>query len=89
MLWNAYDDTIYEGPSNFDRRHVLSIYYIYDLPFWRNPTNLVQNLLGGWQISGATFMRTGTPFTITRDRRSRRSRATAASASRSTWSAIP
>jgi hypothetical protein len=66
VLWNTYDDTIYEGPSNFDRRHVLSIYYIYDLPFWRNPTNLVQNILGGWQISGATFIRTGTPFTITR-----------------------
>ena len=40
MLWNPYDDTNYEGPSNFDRRHVLSIYYIYDLPFWREPTNL-------------------------------------------------
>ena len=66
VLWNTYDDTIYEGPSNFDRRHVLSISYIYDLPFWRNPTNLLQNLLGGWQISGATFLRTGTPFTLTR-----------------------
>jgi hypothetical protein len=66
VLWDPYDDTIYEGPSNFDRRHALSFYYIYDLPFWREPTNLLQNLLGGWQISGATFMRTGQPFTITR-----------------------
>jgi hypothetical protein len=66
VLWNTYDDTIYWGPSNFDRRHVVSLYYIYDLPFWRNQTNLMQKLLGGWQISGATFMRTGTPFTITR-----------------------
>ena len=66
VLWDPYDDTSYEGPSNFDRRHVLSFYYIYDLPFWREPTNLMQNILGGWQISGATFMRTGTPFTITR-----------------------
>ena len=66
VLWDPYDDTSYEGPSNFDRRHALSIYYIYDLPFWREPTNLIQNLLGGWQISGAAFMRTGTPFTITR-----------------------
>jgi hypothetical protein len=66
VLWDPYDDTIYEGPSNFDRRHALSLYYIYDLPFWREPTNLLQNILGGWQISGAAFMRTGTPFTITR-----------------------
>ena len=28
-----YDDTGYWGPSNFDRRHVLNFYYIYDLPF--------------------------------------------------------
>ena len=66
VLWDPYDDTSYEGPSSFDRRHALSFYYIYDLPFWREPTNLIQNILGGWQISGATFFRTGTPFTITR-----------------------
>ena len=66
VLWNTYDDTIYRGPSNFDRRHVFVFHYIYDLPFWREPTNLLQNILGGWQISGATFMRSGTPFTITR-----------------------
>ena len=66
VLWSTYDDTIFEGPSSFDRRHVVSLYYIYDLPFWREPTNLLQNILGGWQISGAGFMRTGTPFSITR-----------------------
>jgi hypothetical protein len=66
VLWNTYDDTTYEGPSNFDRRHVFVFHYIYDLPFWRDPKTLLQNILGGWQISGATFLRTGTPFTITR-----------------------
>ena len=66
VLWDPYDDTIFWGPSSFDRRHVLSFYYIYDLPFWREPVNLLQNVLGGWQISGAAFFRTGTPFTITR-----------------------
>ena len=35
VLWNTYDDTSYWGPSNFDRRHVLAVYYIYDLPFFR------------------------------------------------------
>ena len=66
VVWNTYDDSSYWGPSSFDRRHVLSLYYIYDLPFWREPQNIVQNILGGWQISGAAFMRTGTPFSITR-----------------------
>jgi len=45
---------------------VLSVYYIYDLPFWREQDTLMKNLLGGWQISGSSFFRTGTPFSITR-----------------------
>ena len=45
---------------------MLSVYYIYDLPFWRDQTSLMKNLLGGWQISGSSFFRTGTPFSITR-----------------------
>jgi hypothetical protein len=66
VLWNTYDDTIYWGPSNFDRRHNLMIDYTYDLPFFRGRNTLITNLLGGWQVSGATFIRTGTPFTPTR-----------------------
>ncbi len=66
VLWNSYDDTDFWGPSNFDRTHVLNFYYIYDLPFWRDQTTLLRNLLGGWQISGATFFRTGTPFSVVR-----------------------
>jgi hypothetical protein len=66
ILWNSYDDTNYWGPSSFDRKHVLSLYYIYDLPFWREGGSPMKSLLGGWQISGATFLRSGTPFSITR-----------------------
>ncbi len=64
VLWNTYDDTLYQGASNFDRRHVLALYYIYDLPFFREQDSLLSNILGGWQISGSTFMRSGTPFTV-------------------------
>ena len=66
VVWNTYDDTGFWGPSNYDRRHSLNFYYIYDLPFWREQNTLMKNLLGGWQISGATFMRTGTPFSVIR-----------------------
>jgi hypothetical protein len=66
VAWNTYDDTGFWGPSNYDRRHSLNFYYIYDLPFWREQNTLMKNLLGGWQISGATFMRTGTPFSVIR-----------------------
>ena len=66
VIWNTYDDSSFWGPSSFDRRHVLVVSYIYDLPFWRDPNTLLHNVLGGWQISGASFFRTGTPFSITR-----------------------
>ena len=42
VLWNTYDDTIFEGNSSFDRRHVVNIYYIYDLPFFRDQDTLAR-----------------------------------------------
>ena len=45
-------------------------------------------MLGGWQISGATFMRTGTPLWVTRGGRHRAGRRHR-SRSRGTRSAIP
>ncbi len=67
VLWNTYDDTNMWGASDFDRRHVASVYYIYELPFMRDQSTLMRNLLGGWQVSGATFFRTGTPFAVLRN----------------------
>jgi hypothetical protein len=66
VLFNAFDDSGYWGPSSFDRRHVFNFYYIYDLPFFRDQTTMLGRTLGGWQISGSTFMRTGTPLWVTR-----------------------
>ena len=66
VVFNTYDDSNYWGPSIFDRRHVLGLSYIYDIPFWRGQETLLKNLLGGWQISGASFFRTGTPFSVVR-----------------------
>jgi hypothetical protein len=65
VLFNNYDDTGYWGNSSFDRRHVLAFNYIYDLPFYRDQVGVTGKILGGWQISGATFMRTGTPLWVT------------------------
>jgi hypothetical protein len=64
VVWDTYDDTNFYGPSSYDRRHVLNFYYIYDLPFWRAQDTMLHNLLGGWQVSGATFYRTGTPLSV-------------------------
>jgi hypothetical protein len=66
VMWNTYDDSNYWGPSGYDRRHSLVVSYIYDLPFWREQGGLLHNMFGGWQVAGSTFIRTGTPFSITR-----------------------
>jgi hypothetical protein len=66
VVWNTYDDTSFWGLSSYDRTHVFGLNYIYDLPFWKGQETLMRNLLGGWQISGATFLRTGEPFSVLR-----------------------
>src|SRR5205823_4304242 len=66
VLFNSFDDSGYWGNSSFDRRHVFNFYYIYDLPFFTNSASILGRTLGGWQISGSTFMRSGTPLWVTR-----------------------
>jgi hypothetical protein len=58
------------GPSAFDIRHQVTAAYLYELPFgkgrafMRNANALVENVLGGWNISGITNWHTGYPFTV-------------------------
>jgi hypothetical protein len=48
--------------ANLDRRHVLSVNYIYELPFFARQANFKEKVLGGWQISGITYYFTGLGF---------------------------
>ena len=50
--------------SSNDRKHVLSINYIYQLPFLRNSRTLLGNVLGNWQVSGVTYFRSGAPLSV-------------------------
>jgi hypothetical protein len=52
------------GPSDYDARHVMTINYLYELPFFKNSSTLSGKLLGGWQISGITQFQTGNPCGI-------------------------
>jgi hypothetical protein len=52
------------GRAVLDRRHVLNINYIYELPFFTDQRGLVGKLLGGWQASGIVSYQTGLPFTV-------------------------
>jgi len=62
---NAYDVRAERGNSDFDRRHMFTINYVYDLPIFRDATGAVGTLLGGWELSGITVFQTGLPITIT------------------------
>ena len=55
--------------SNFDVRHAIKGYVIYQLPFGRGKQFLNQNafvdaVIGGWQISDSVVLSSGNPFSV-------------------------
>lgn len=67
---NAYDMRSEWGPAGMDTRHNLSVTGVYDLPFGRgrmfgaNSNFFVNELLGGWRLSGAQVYYSGFPVTV-------------------------
>jgi hypothetical protein len=51
------------GPSDFDVKHYVNFYALYDLPFFRNKSSWSGKILGGWQINGLMTWHTGFPWT--------------------------
>ncbi len=62
---NSYDIKGEYGRAQLDRRHVLTMNYIYEIPFFREQRGFVGKLLGGWQASGIITSQSGLPFTVT------------------------
>lgn len=60
---NTYDLRAEYGRANLDRRQVLNINYIYELPWFSAQRNFKEKVLGGWQVSGITVHYTGLGFT--------------------------
>ena len=56
------------GPSSFDRTHRFVTSLVWELPFGRGATEhslarmLMNELFGGWKLSGILVLQTGTPF---------------------------
>jgi hypothetical protein len=55
--------------SNFDVRHAFKGYVVYQLPFGRgkrflNSSTALDEIVGGWQVSGTMILQTGNPFTV-------------------------
>ncbi len=51
--------------TNYDRTHIFGVHYVWDLPFYRNTSGLLYNVVGGWELTGSTRYATGVPLTIT------------------------
>ena len=52
------------GPSQLDRRHVLTANYYYTLPIFKGAQGAAKVLLQGWEISGINEFGTGLPNTV-------------------------
>lgn len=64
VLPNAYDASMFYGPSDFDTRHMLVVNYVYDLPSFKDANSFVRTAAGGWELTGTVQAQTGTPLTV-------------------------
>jgi hypothetical protein len=67
---NPYNQKADRGNSDQIRRHIFSVAYSYDLPFGpgkalANVSGPLGKVIGGWRLAGITYLRTGTPFSVT------------------------
>ncbi|PYX97491.1 MAG: adenylyl cyclase [Acidobacteria bacterium] len=68
---NTYDIRSEYGSAQFDRRHVFTGSYIYDLPFFKDQQGFIGHVLGGWELSGIGYLWSGLPLTVTNSSPSR------------------
>lgn len=61
---STYNTSNLWGPSEYDTRHVATINYTYDLPFFKAQNGWTGKTLGGWEINGIVQFQTGTPCSI-------------------------
>lgn len=60
----GFSERLERSVSLFDRTHRAVFYYTYDLPFMKEQRGFVGRVVGGWNISGATTIESGVPFTV-------------------------
>lgn len=51
------------GPPGYDRTHIFTSSYVWNLPFLRRHTDFAGKVLGGWTFSGMTIIESGFVFT--------------------------
>jgi hypothetical protein len=66
---NPYNTANDRGNSDQVRRHIFTTAYTYELPFGPGKKYLTTGgaagkIIGGWAVSGITYLRTGQPFSV-------------------------
>ncbi len=66
---NPYDNRADRGNSDQIRRHIFTLAYSYELPFgpgkrFANVSGPAGHIIGGWELAGITYLRTGPPFSV-------------------------
>ncbi len=66
---NPYNARIDRGNSDQIRRHIFTAAYSYELPFgrgkkWLSANRALDYVVGGWEVGGITYLRTGVPFSV-------------------------
>jgi hypothetical protein len=69
---NSYDLASNKASSNFDQRNLLNISYVVELPLahmyeiqtGHQPSDTLQKIMKGWELSGITTFQSGTPFSV-------------------------
>ncbi len=65
LTWNylpKYGDNF--AIAGFDRTHMFSLGWVYELPFLKGRKDALGAILGGWQVNGVWAMFSGTPYSI-------------------------
>jgi len=71
LICDLRDLNVCNGPSDFDIRHLVNANGVWELPFGQGKwigggaSGWVNQLIGGWQLSGIYTYRSGLPFSTT------------------------
>ena len=70
LLQDAFNPNAFRGPSDFDSRHTITADFVVGLPFGKGKPLLnssrtwVNEIVGGWLVTGLTSFHSGTPLTV-------------------------
>jgi hypothetical protein len=70
-LQDAFNPNAYRGPSDFDARHAVTADFVVELPIGknklllRNASPLLNQIVGGWQITSLITYHSGNPLNVT------------------------